>query len=227
MKKLMYFLMMALMVVGAVSCNKDDKSGKKIPEDAVDLGIVLPRGDGTSYKLYWAKANLGAAEPQDWGDYFAWGELEAKTVFSEENYTYDGNPVTLTEVDRDVARKRLGGTWRMPTEAELNALAATKDNAGYQWTLKTISGHTGYEIKYLAGNTSIFIPFGANSTCWDTFRNIGGFYWGSTRHSSEPEWGCALQIWETEDEGGAKFPEAIAAANLARWYGCTIRPVCE
>ena len=227
----MYFLMTALMVVGAVSCNKDDESGKKAPEGAVDLGIVIPRGDGTSYKLYWAKANLCetgfCASESDYGDYYAWGEMEAKTTFSEGNYTYDGNPASLIEAGRDVARERLGGAWRIPTETELKALAETKDNVGYKWTFKTISGHNGYEIRYLAGNTSIFIPFGANSTTLSTLRDLAGFYWGSTLHSEDPEWACGLQIWEGEDELGNPTTEAIAAANLSRWIGCTLRPVCE
>ena len=51
-----------------------------IPEGAVDLGIEMTRGDGTKYKLYWAKSNLSedglCANPEDYGDYYAWGETE-------------------------------------------------------------------------------------------------------------------------------------------------------
>ena len=50
------------------------------PAGAEDLGIVMTRGDGTTYTLYWAKSNLGeeglCPNPEDYGDYYAWGELE-------------------------------------------------------------------------------------------------------------------------------------------------------
>ena len=79
MKKIVYFLMMALMVCGAVSCKKD-KLLHKIPKEAVDMGIVMTREDGTTYKLYWAKSNLCesglCANPEDYGDYYAWGDPE-------------------------------------------------------------------------------------------------------------------------------------------------------
>ena len=78
MKRLLYLSLAAMMVL-AMSCKKD-KPGNKIPEDAVDLGIVMTREDGTTYKLYWAKSNLCetglCANPEDYGDYYAWGETE-------------------------------------------------------------------------------------------------------------------------------------------------------
>ena len=51
-----------------------------VPEGAVDLGIVITRTDGTTYRLFWAKSNLSVnglcANPEEFGDYFAWGEKE-------------------------------------------------------------------------------------------------------------------------------------------------------
>ena len=46
------------------------------PKGAVDMGMELTREDGTTYKLYWAECNLGAEKPEDYGDYYAWGEVE-------------------------------------------------------------------------------------------------------------------------------------------------------
>lgn len=50
------------------------------PAGTVDLGIVMTRTDGTTYKLYWAKSNLSdkglCTNPEDYGDYYAWGETE-------------------------------------------------------------------------------------------------------------------------------------------------------
>ena len=50
-----------------------------VPQGAVDLGIVMTRDDGTTYKLYWATSNLCedglCPNPEDYGDYYAWGEI--------------------------------------------------------------------------------------------------------------------------------------------------------
>lgn len=51
-----------------------------VPAGAVDLGIIMTREDGTTYNLYWAKSNLSVnglcPNPEEYGDYYAWGELE-------------------------------------------------------------------------------------------------------------------------------------------------------
>ena len=66
--KRFFYLSLAAMMVLAMSCKKD-KSSDKIPDGAVDLGIVMTREDGTTYKLYWAKSNLSetglCATPED------------------------------------------------------------------------------------------------------------------------------------------------------------------
>lgn len=46
------------------------------PAGAVDLGIVMTRVDGTRYKLYWGTSNIGASKPEEYGDYYAWGEID-------------------------------------------------------------------------------------------------------------------------------------------------------
>ncbi|MBR5053872.1 MAG: hypothetical protein IKW91_11695, partial [Bacteroidaceae bacterium] len=46
----------------------------------VDLG--LPSG------TLWATCNIGAESPEDYGDYFAWGETEPKTSFGWSTYSF-------------------------------------------------------------------------------------------------------------------------------------------
>ena len=48
--------------------------------DWVDLG--LPSG------TIWATRNVGASAPEDYGDYFAWGETEPKSVYLSDNYKW-------------------------------------------------------------------------------------------------------------------------------------------
>ncbi len=51
-----------------------------IPDGAVDMGIVMTREDGSTYKLYGAETNLCESglchRPEDLGDYYAWGETQ-------------------------------------------------------------------------------------------------------------------------------------------------------
>ncbi|MCQ2319676.1 MAG: hypothetical protein MJZ90_12290 [Bacteroidales bacterium] len=98
----------------------------------VDLG--LPSG------LLWATCNVGADSPEDYGDYFAWGETETKSDYDWDTYKWcNGSYNTLTkyntkssygtvdnkttlELSDDAARANWGGSWRMPTEAEFQEL---------------------------------------------------------------------------------------------------------
>ena len=52
----------------------------RVPDGSVDLGMVLTREDGTTYRLFWAECNLGALTPEGFGDYYAWGEVETHYI---------------------------------------------------------------------------------------------------------------------------------------------------
>ena len=57
------------------------KETQELPEfQPVDLG--LPSG------LKWAACNLGATKPQEYGDYYAWGETETKEEYDEDHYKF-------------------------------------------------------------------------------------------------------------------------------------------
>jgi hypothetical protein len=96
-------------------------------EDWVDLG--LPSG------LLWCRHNVGAANPEDVGLYFAWGEttgyadaaarntaLGRSDGFSSAAYTATGGAAitdTTLTLAHDAANQIMGGDWRMPTNNEL------------------------------------------------------------------------------------------------------------
>ena len=73
-----------------------------IPSGAVDLGVVITREDGTTYNLYWAKSNLSqsglCANPEDYGDYYAWGETVLKNDYTWYAYKYGAYPNLITEL---------------------------------------------------------------------------------------------------------------------------------
>ena len=126
----------------------------------VDLG--LPSG------LKWARCNLGASKPSDYGDYFAWGETEpnkaeytwatykwgTKNNFTKYNDT-DGKIVL--DPEDDAATVNLGSPWRMPTADEIKELL---DNCTWTWT--TQDGVNGCEVKSKKNGNSIFLPSAGN-----------------------------------------------------------------
>ena len=118
-----------------------------IPDGFVDLGVVV---DGKP--LYWAEKNLGASNPEDYGDYFAWGETapyytttggwpatpawkEGKTSgYTWVSYCGQSSFVEWSTPPYDATTKILkpefdaataaNSSWRTPTSDEFKALAA-------------------------------------------------------------------------------------------------------
>ena len=72
-------MLFAVTMLCAASCTKQkglEASGSFNGHDYVDLG--LPSG------TLWATCNIGAASPEEYGDYFAWGETEPKATYNWE-----------------------------------------------------------------------------------------------------------------------------------------------
>ena len=142
---------------------------------AVDLG--LPSG------TKWANMNVGATAPEDYGDYFAWGETEVKDEYSWVNYTHsNGTYDTCTDIGVDIAGKteydaataNLGTDWQMPTWEQFTELVEKTTNT---WT--TQNGVNGWLYTEKNNGNSIFLPAAGNRE--DTFYDVGtwGYYWTS------------------------------------------------
>ena len=176
----------------------------------VDLG--LPSG------LLWATCNIGAATPEAYGDYYAWGVTETY-VTSENNFSTYGRPLNdiSGNTELDAATANWGEDWRMPTETEQNELL---DKCTWTWT--TIKGINGYKVIGPNGNY-IFLP-AAGCLFYENEGNIvheedgaKGCYWGSTPYSyfSWHSSGCLIEFSESEKE----------IISMDRIYGHSIRPV--
>lgn len=72
----------------------------------VDLG--LPSG------TKWAICNVGADIPTESGDGFAWGEVNPKEIYLENNYTVAEDDTIMTP-DKDAATVNWGDDWSMPS----------------------------------------------------------------------------------------------------------------
>ncbi len=151
----------------------------------VDLG--LPSG------LLWATCNVGAEAPEDYGDYFAWGETQPKDIYNWSTYQYyDGSNVTkytgsdgLTTLlpEDDAATANWGSDWRMPTKEEWQELY---NNTTVTWT--TQNGVNGRLFTASNGN-SLFLPAAG---CRDDSNlngaGSGGYYWSSSLYTGGPSY---------------------------------------
>lgn len=139
----------------------------------VDLG--LPSG------LKWAVHNVGASAAEDYGDYYAWGEIETKDSYTQQNsVTYGMSMEDISgDPQYDVARALWGETWRLPTRDEQKELL---DNCTWEWTSQ--NGVNGYHVTGSNGN-SIFLPAaGYKENSSHTEVGEYGYYWSSTPQSN-------------------------------------------
>ena len=138
----------------------------------VDLGLQ----SGT----LWATRNVGADNPWDYGDYFAWGETSPKTAYTWDNYVWgtennltkynstDGK--TSLEAEDDAATANMGADWSTPTDEQWGELISQ-----CVWTWTTLNGVNGYNIVGSNGN-SIFLPAAGNA---ERYHGTQGQYWSN------------------------------------------------
>ena len=190
----------------------------------IDLGLSVK----------WATCNVGANKPEEYGDYFAWGETEPKSTYDWSTYKYcNGSWNTQTkyntnssfgtvdnktqlELSDDAARANWGGSWRMPTDAELTEL---RENCTWTWT--TQNGVNGYKVtskKSGYTNNSIFLPFaGYRDDSSPSLAVSYSYYWSSSLYTDYPN--CAWSVRFGSDDVGRGFS--------SRHYGYSVRPVCQ
>ena len=169
----------------------------------VDLG--LPSG------LLWATCNVGADNPEDYGDYFAWGETQQKDTYSwstyqycmgtdhtltkycsNSSYGYNGFTDTLTTLllEDDAATAIWGSNWRMPSKEEWQELY---NNTTVIWT--TQNGVNGRLFTASNGN-SLFLPasgYLTGSSGLRLYAGSRGHYWSSSLGTGS---GYPNYVWE-------------------------------
>lgn len=191
----------------------------------VDLGL----------SVMWATCNVGADNPYEYGDYFAWGEID---VYSKDHIEFTkflggkgykwsrGDNYFLTkyctdtkygildnkktlEVNDDVAHISFGGKWCIPTKKHLVELC---ENCIWQWVCQ--NGIDGYKVISKINNNSIFLP--AAGYKFGDVNAVGfrGYYWTSSLHNHP---GNAWRL----DFGKDK----VQLESSSRLYGHSIRPV--
>ena len=193
--------------------------------DWVDLG--LPSG------TIWATRNVGASSPEDYGDYFAWGETEPKDIYNWETYmwwreavdpymsgytkyshylAYYNSPDNKWELDPedDAACVHYPGG-RLPSENQVIELC---NSCTWQWT--QYNGVDGMLVTGPNGNT-MFLP--AAGSRWNSSLDNAssyGFYWSRTLYGYTDD--CAHTLY-------FEYSGHVYCETLSRQSGFTARAV--
>ena len=181
-------------------------------EDAIKVHAYVDLG----LSVKWATCNVGANSPEEYGDYYAWGETFTKSSYEKSNSeTWGKNIGDIGGTYRDVAHVKWGGNWRMPTRAEFNELL---DTVNCTWAFDSLNGKMGYKITSLKNGNFIFLPAaGLYDGSSLIYADQDAYYWSST--ASEGNNLGAIHLIYT-------FKEHIKF-DARRYYGHTVRPVTE
>ena len=191
----------------------EDGTSAIVVGEAVDLGLSVK----------WASCNVGADSPEEYGDYFAWGETTIKSNYSlstsatcalststlKSRGIIDANGNLTAEYD--AATANWGSAWRMPTLTEMNELI---NNCSWSWT--TQNGVKGYKVTGPSGN-SIFLP--AAGYRYDTSLYVAGShgcYWSASPNSSS---NYAYNLYF--------YSGYYVWGSYGRLHGHTVRPVSD
>ena len=223
----------------AASCDVTVKENSPIPE-VVDLGLTS--------KLKWASFNLGATKPEEYGDYFAWGETDPyyrsldplewcpgkEDGYSWSSYRYYDNGVTkyipqlsdglspdgkhALEPKDDAATVILGENWRMPTLKDFDELFSS---CSYEW-----KSENGINYLKLQGRNGNYIILPAS-----------GYIDGVTRSTLPTNvviyWSKEMYYYYLPAQAGSYLFSSIDDSyyhdrySLPRRMGCPIRAVYD
>ena len=215
----------------------EDSSVNANGHEYVDLG--LPSG------TLWATMNVGADSPEDYGDYFAWGETEPKDYYywdtykwmtdgassgsAVNKYTFDdgqtsavwyddyGNFIGDNKTVLELADDAASANWGGDWRMPTKAEQDELRNTSYTtWTWTTLNGVNGYKITSKINGNSIFLP-AAGCRYYSDLDDAGsnGYYWSSSLYMYSSNY--AYYLYFSSDN--------FYWFYYRRYYGQSVRPV--
>ena len=224
---------------------KCEKTPSKVYEAGAWGGLrcVMEKDGGGTQQLYmemapgvyWATCNVGADNPWDYGEYYAWGETDPKSDYSWSSYKYGTSSTSLTKYNASDGKTVLdlsddaafvdANGYRIPTYDDWNALF---DTSNYTWTWESDyegSGHSGYtvtsKVQGCEGNM-IFLPaagrmIDTNST--PSYDGVEGYYWSSSLSETNTYSAIIAGVYSWND--GPSF------GTRERYIGIPVRAVYD
>lgn len=134
--------------------------------DTVDMG--LPSG------TLWAAWNVGAESPEEFGDFYAFGDITPRTSFTVDNYAWyntgtnqytkynSTDQKTTLDPEDDIATLTYGGNWHIPSYCQYQELLSYTTTA-----YTTINGISGVQYTSTVNGNAIFLPMGGESSWAD------------------------------------------------------------
>ena len=168
----------------------------------IDLGL----------NIKWSATNLGASVPEDYGNYYSWGETNTKSYYTSANYKLINND-NISATQYDPAKSKLGNQYRMPTQNEFIELMNRCD-----WQSYVYNNTPGYAV--IGNGNAIFIPAAGYINGSNLYS--GFYYWTSTQY---------YRNYYNEYEYINNFENAYYAAYgssgnmMPKYLGLPIRPV--
>jgi hypothetical protein len=230
MKKLMKavaaLMLMTAVVYPAESMNAQTHKGHAY----VDLG--LPSG------TLWATCNVGANNPWEYGNYYAWGETKTKKTYDWNTYKYaKGDNAKLTKYCKqsdygnngfedklttlqssdDAATANWGSGWCMPTKEQWEELLNCTMVSDY----RKLNGVYGMLFMGYNGN-QLFLPaagYQDHSIRWDrepSGAGSYGYYWSRSLNTFQADGAWRLEL-DSDD--------CHMYNHFNRNDGCSVRPV--
>lgn len=231
------FLMLFTALFAVYSCGGDDETETTAPEPQPNTGasVKLCPDDNHPHAIdmgecgVWSCCNVGASKPEEYGSYFAWGDIAPKSSFEWSTYTWGTNYDQLTkycsqgswghehftdgkqelDAEDDAATADRHAPWRMPSEAQFNKLMSACNPL---WTRI----NNVYGILFTASNNNrIFLPGAGYAEASSIYEaGIHGYYWSRTRCASLSFYAVNLDCSTSE----------IKCNTNSRYQGHTIRP---
>lgn len=183
------------------------------------IDLALPSGN------LWATCNIGAQQPYDCGDYFAFGDTRTQKSFYPDSTTHYFSLTQQGELlpKHDAATAQWGKNWHTPTEADFKELIAHCN-----WILDTVyltanQKVIGYYAQSKNNRNTIFLPVtGQNieNTVYPNKNLEFGTYWSNTLKPTG--YAVALKFHCMGQQKG----QIVTYDDFAH-YGKAIRPVCK
>ena len=220
--------------------------GVPVPNNCVDLGLASG--------LLWAKYNMGATEPTQLGDYYAWGETSTKKKYYSDNYKHfkiDGgikvlkynekDGKTVLDLNDDAARANIGAGYRIPTKEDWEELLEDCKWEAVTTTLSEIIDPSQtkviarWKVTGPSGN-SIVLPMtsGFRGDGWgvqpdnDTYYTTANLYPADELSDKDKYQKAVALTWpmfaKETSSGGIKEP---SFKSIYRDFGVVIRPVFD
>ena len=226
------------------------KMGQTIATFSFDIGVatikykVIPEAVDLGLSVKWATFNVGASSPEEYGDYFAWGEVEpyyssqdpltwkdGKTGYTWDSYKWcNGSEESLTKYNTSAWRGTVDNKTVLEAEDDVvhvklggswrmpTVAEWTELRENCTWTWTTQNGVNGRLVTSNKNGNSIFLP-AAGTRVGPVLNGAGsnGYYWSSSLFTDDPS--TALDV---------NFNSSyVSWGNAIRECGRSVRPVCE